>query len=137
MADTANTASVSNLETLVGGSANFRVDREAAERAYTAWPGGLAGVRADALAHRALLGRIVRYLVRDAGVRQFLDIGTGIPKEDNVHEVAQREAPESPGRLRGQRPDRAGTRASAATQFARRSHEVHIRGVARARDDFG
>jgi SAM-dependent methyltransferase len=80
---------------LLGGSANFRVDREAAERAYTAWPGGLAGVRADALAHRALLGRVVRYLVRDAGIRQFLDIGTGIPKEDNVHEVAQREAPES------------------------------------------
>jgi hypothetical protein len=80
---------------LLGGSANFRVDREAAEQAYTAWPGGLTGVRADALAHRALLGRIVRYLVRDAGLRQFLDIGTGIPKENNVHEVAQREAPES------------------------------------------
>src|ERR1019366_915415 len=46
-------------------------------------------------AHRALLGRVVRYLVRDAGIRQFLDIGTGIPKEDNVHEVAQRQAPES------------------------------------------
>jgi len=80
---------------LLGGSANFRVDRVAAEQSFTAWPGGLAGVRADALAHRALLGRIVRYLVRDAGIRQFLDIGTGIPKEDNVHEVAQREAPES------------------------------------------
>jgi SAM-dependent methyltransferase len=80
---------------LLGGTANFRVDREAAEHAYTAWPGGLTGVRADALAHRALLGRIVRYLVRDGGIRQFLDIGTGIPKEDNVHEVAQREAPES------------------------------------------
>jgi S-adenosyl methyltransferase len=80
---------------LLGGSANFRVDREAAERAYTAWPGGIAGVRADALAHRALLGRVVRYLVRDAGIRQFLDIGTGIPKENNVHEVAQREAPEA------------------------------------------
>ncbi|MGD0561158.1 MAG: SAM-dependent methyltransferase [Streptosporangiaceae bacterium] len=80
---------------LLGGSANFRVDREAAEQAYAAWPGGLIGVRADALAHRALLGRMVRYLVRDAGIRQFLDIGTGIPKEDNVHEVAQRQAPES------------------------------------------
>ena len=80
---------------LLGGSANFRVDREAADRAYTAWPGGLAGVRADALAHRALLGRVVRNLVRNAGIRQFLDIGTGIPKENNVHEVAQREAPEA------------------------------------------
>jgi SAM-dependent methyltransferase len=80
---------------LLGGKANFRVDRDAAERAYAAWPGGLDGVRADARAHRALLGRIVRYLVRDVGIRQFLDIGTGIPKQDNVHEVAQREAPES------------------------------------------
>jgi len=80
---------------LLGGKANFKVDRDAAERAYAAWPGGLDGVRADARAHRAVLGRIVRYLVRDAGIRQFLDIGTGIPKQDNVHEVAQREAPES------------------------------------------
>jgi hypothetical protein len=80
---------------LLGGTANFRVDREAADRAYAAWPGGFEGVRADALAHRALLGRVVRHLVREAGIRQFLDIGTGIPKENNVHEVAQREAPES------------------------------------------
>ncbi len=80
---------------LLGGTANFKVDREAAERAYGAWPGGLDGVRADARAHRALLGRVVRHLVREAGIRQFLDIGTGIPKENNVHEVAQREAPES------------------------------------------
>ena len=80
---------------LLGGKANFKVDRDAAERAYAAWPGGLDGVRADARAHRAVLGRVVRYLVRDAGIRQFLDIGTGIPKENNVHEVAQREAPES------------------------------------------
>jgi hypothetical protein len=80
---------------LLGGKANFKVDRDAAERAYAAWPGGLDGVRADARAHRAVLGRVVRYLVRDAGIRQFLDIGTGIPKENNVHEVAQMEAPES------------------------------------------
>jgi S-adenosyl methyltransferase len=80
---------------LLGGKANFAVDREAAERAYAAWPGGLAGVRADARAHRALLGRVVRYLTGEAGIHQFLDIGTGIPKEDNVHEVAQRSAPEA------------------------------------------
>lgn len=80
---------------LLGGRANFAVDREAAERAYAAWPGGLDGVRADARAHRALLGRVVRYLVGEAGVRQFLDVGTGIPKEDNVHEVAQRVAPDA------------------------------------------
>ena len=80
---------------LLGGRANFAVDRAAAERAYAAWPGGLDGVRADARAHRAVLGRIVQYLAREAGIRQFLDIGTGIPKENNVHEVAQREAPEA------------------------------------------
>jgi len=80
---------------LLGGTANFKVDREAADWAYAAWPGGFEAVRADALAHRALLGRVVRYLVKEAGIRQFLDIGTGIPKQNNVHEVAQREAPES------------------------------------------
>lgn len=80
---------------LLGGRANFAVDRTAAEHAYAAWPGGLDGVRADARAHRAVLGRIVRFLVKEAGIRQFLDIGTGIPKEDNVHEVAQREAPDA------------------------------------------
>jgi hypothetical protein len=80
---------------LLGGKANFAVDRKAAERAYAAWPGGLDGVRADARAHRAVLGRVVRYLAEQAGIRQFLDIGTGIPKENNVHEVAQRSAPEA------------------------------------------
>src|SRR6266568_2711161 len=80
---------------LLGGKANFAVDREAAERAYAAWPGGLYGVRADARAHRAVLGRVVSFLVEDAGVNQFLDIGTGIPKENNVHEVAQRVVPQA------------------------------------------
>jgi S-adenosyl methyltransferase len=80
---------------LLGGRANFAVDRQAAERSYAAWPGGLDGVRADARAHRAVLGRIVRFLVTEVGIGQFLDIGTGIPKENNVHEVAQRLAPKT------------------------------------------
>ena len=80
---------------LLGGRANFKVDREVAERVYAAFPGGIDGVRADVRAHRAALGRVVRYLVRDAGITQFLDIGTGIPKQDNVHEVAQRDAPDA------------------------------------------
>jgi len=75
---------------LLGGKANFAVDRKAAQRAYAAWPGGLDGVRADVRAHRAVLGRVVRYLCGEPGIRQFLDIGTGIPKQNNVHEVAQR-----------------------------------------------
>ena len=53
---------------LLGGRANFAVDRAAAERAYVAWPGGLDGVRADARAHRAVLGRMVQHLARDAGI---------------------------------------------------------------------
>jgi hypothetical protein len=80
---------------LLGGGANFAVDRAAADRAFVAWPGGLEGARADARAHRALLGRVVRYLAGEEGVRQFLDIGTGIPKADTVHEVAQRIAPDA------------------------------------------
>jgi hypothetical protein len=80
---------------LLGGKANFEVDRVAAEQAYAAYPGGQDGARADVRAHRALLGRVVRYLAGEAGIRQFLDIGTGIPKEDNTHEVAQRVAPEA------------------------------------------
>ena len=78
---------------LLGGRANFKVDREVAERVYAAFPGGIDGVRADVRAHRAALGRVVQFLVRDAGIAQFLDIGTGIPKQNNVHEVAQRDAP--------------------------------------------
>ena len=77
---------------LLGGRANFKVDREAAELLYATWPGGVDGVRADVRQSRAALGRVVRYFVRDAGIAQFLDIGTGIPKQNNVHEVAQREA---------------------------------------------
>jgi hypothetical protein len=78
---------------LLGGRANFKVDREVAERVYAAFPGGIDGVRADVRTHRAALGRVVQFLVRDAGITQFLDIGTGIPKENNVHEVAQRDVP--------------------------------------------
>jgi O-methyltransferase involved in polyketide biosynthesis len=80
---------------LLGGKAHFAVDRAAAEQAYAAWPGGLDGIRADARLQRAVLGRMVRYLVREAGITQFLDIGAGIPTDDSVHEVARREAPES------------------------------------------
>jgi hypothetical protein len=80
---------------LLGGRANFKVDREVADLVYAAWPGGIDGVRADVRGVRAQLGRMVRYFVREAGITQFLDIGTGIPKQNNVHEVAQREAPQA------------------------------------------
>ncbi len=73
----------------LGGKDNFAVDREAAEQAIAAYPAILRGVRAQ----RAFLARAVRYLVEQAGVRQFLDIGTGIPTANNPHEVAQAAAP--------------------------------------------
>ena len=63
--------------------------------------------------------RAVGYLAGEAGIRQFLDIGTGLPTADNTHEVAQAVAPESPGRLRGQRPDRARPRPRPADQQPR------------------
>ena len=78
---------------LLGGVDNFAVDREAAERAAAA--AGGQNARADVRANRAFLGRAVRYLAGEVGIRQFLDIGTGIPNSDNVHAVAQQTAPEA------------------------------------------
>ncbi|WP_426502598.1 SAM-dependent methyltransferase [Dactylosporangium sp. McL0621] len=72
----------------LGGFHNFDVDREFLKAAQREWP----GVVALAHANRAYLGRVVRWLV-DAGVRQFLDIGSGIPTLGNVHETAQDTAP--------------------------------------------
>jgi hypothetical protein len=72
----------------LGGYHNFAVDREFVARAEAAMP----GASLVAHANRAYLGRAVRWLV-DAGVRQFLDIGSGIPTLGNVHEVAQEIAP--------------------------------------------
>ncbi len=73
----------------LGGKDNPAVDREAAERVMRATPAILPGVRAN----RAFLGRAVRHLAASAGIRQFLDIGTGIPSANNTHEVAQAAAP--------------------------------------------
>ena len=76
---------------LLGGKDNYAVDRAAADAALEAWPElGFA-----AQANRAFLSRVVRYLAVDAGIRQFLDLGTGIPTAGNLHEVAQAIAPES------------------------------------------
>ncbi len=74
----------------LGGYHNFAVDREMVERAEAALP----GARLVGHANRAFLGRVVRWLVA-AGVRQFLDLGSGIPTRGNVHEVAQQGAPDA------------------------------------------
>ena len=75
----------------LGGKDNFEADRIAGEEAIGAYP----GIRASARANRAFLARSTRYLAAEAGIRQFLDIGTGLPTADNTHEVAQSIAPRS------------------------------------------
>jgi hypothetical protein len=75
----------------LGGKGNFAADREAAEEFVKVMPGILPAVRAS----RAFLARAVRFLAADCGIRQFLDIGTGLPTANNTHEVAQRTAPSS------------------------------------------
>jgi predicted O-methyltransferase YrrM len=76
---------------LLGGKDNFAADRAVADAVAKAMPSARAMVRAN----RDFLGRAVHYLVTEAGVRQFLDIGTGIPTAGNTHEVAQAAAPQS------------------------------------------
>ncbi len=76
---------------LLGGKDNYAADRAAVEQALKIWP----GMPFTARANRAFLGRVISYLARTAGVRQFLDIGTGIPTAGNTHQVAQAIAPES------------------------------------------
>jgi len=78
----------------LGGKDNYPADREAAEAAIAANPRIVTDVRAN----RAFLARVVRYLAADCGIRQFLDIGTGLPTASNTHE------PCSPAPRRGRRP---------------------------------
>jgi S-adenosyl methyltransferase len=76
---------------MLGGKDNYAADRAAAEASIKIWPDIALGAQAN----RAFLGRAVRYLAGEAGIRQFLDIGTGIPTAGNTHQVAQAIAPES------------------------------------------
>jgi hypothetical protein len=75
----------------LGGKDNYAVDREAGEAYKEIFP----GIAVVARTSRAWLTRAVRYLAGEAGIRQFLDIGTGLPTADNTHQVAQSVAPES------------------------------------------
>ncbi|HLX51684.1 MAG TPA: SAM-dependent methyltransferase [Streptosporangiaceae bacterium] len=75
----------------LGGKNNFAADRAAAEEFVQAMPGILAAVRSA----RAFLVRAVWFLAADCGIRQFLDIGTGLPTANNTHQVAQQAAPDS------------------------------------------
>jgi hypothetical protein len=75
----------------LGGKDNFAADRKAAEAAIAAYPGVASGSRAN----RQFLARAVTTVAREHGIRQFLDIGTGIPSSGHTHEVAQSVAPDS------------------------------------------
>jgi hypothetical protein len=75
---------------LLGGKDNFAADRHTAEQLIAAIP----DVAAIARDNRSFLGRVTRYLARQAGIRQFLDLGSGLPTQANVHELAQGVAPD-------------------------------------------
>ena len=73
----------------LGGINHFPADRDAAEHVLRAAP----WIRATALENRAFLGRAVRFLASEGGIRQFIDIGTGLPTKGNVHDIASHVAP--------------------------------------------
>jgi hypothetical protein len=75
----------------LGGKDNFAVDREVGDKVLDIHPQTALSVRAN----RGFLARVVRYLAAKEGIRQFLDVGTGLPSANNTHEVAQSVAPES------------------------------------------
>ncbi|MGR6968747.1 SAM-dependent methyltransferase [Streptomyces cynarae] len=75
----------------IGGRDNYEIDRKVGDQVASMFP----VIREVARADRAFLGRAVRFLADECGVRQFLDVGTGLPTLDNTHEIAQRIAPES------------------------------------------
>ncbi len=75
----------------LGGKDNFEVDRQVGDQILQAFPAIVENARAS----RAFLARAVRYLAGEAGIRQFLDIGTGLPTANNTHQVAQAVAPDS------------------------------------------
>ncbi|MEV8320182.1 SAM-dependent methyltransferase [Streptomyces sp. NPDC059900] len=75
----------------IGGKDNYEVDQQVGDQVATMFP----VIRDVARADRQFLGRTVRFLTDDCAIRQFLDIGTGLPTLDNTHEIAQRIAPES------------------------------------------
>ncbi len=69
----------------LGGKNHFAADRETADKVLKSWP----SIRVGAREQRGFLGRAVRYLAAEAGIRQFLDIGAGLPSSTAVHEIAQ------------------------------------------------
>lgn len=85
-----NTARI--MDYLLGGTDNFASDRAVGDNAFVNWPGdpgGVEGVRVDLHAARDVLGRMVRYLAGECGIRQFIDLATGLPTMGNTHLAAR------------------------------------------------
>lgn len=90
--DTATPHVARILDYLLGGTANYESDRNLAHMAFANWPGetgGVPGVRVDIRAARDALRRIVHLLVRERGIRQFIDFASGLPTMHNVHLAAR------------------------------------------------
>jgi hypothetical protein len=87
--DTSKPHAARMYDYFLGGKDNFAADRETAQKALAAWP----AIRVASRENRAFLGRAVRYLAAEAGITQFLDVGSGLPGVGNVHEVAQQVNP--------------------------------------------
>jgi hypothetical protein len=87
--DTSRPHPARTYDYFLGGKNNFAADREVADRVLAGWPTIRIGVREN----RKFLARVVRYLAGEVGIRQFLDIGTGLPTAENTHEVAQQVTP--------------------------------------------
>ncbi|MBO3674293.1 SAM-dependent methyltransferase [Streptomyces sp. NEAU-YJ-81] len=89
--DTSKPHSARMYDYFLGGKTHYAVDTLAAEQVEAVWP----DVKPWTRANRSFMHRATRWLAREAGIRQFLDIGTGIPTEPNLHQVAQEIAPDS------------------------------------------
>ena len=89
--DTTHAHSARIYDYLLGGKDWFAADKKAAERLLSLGPTARIGARAN----RAFMHRATRVLAREFGIRQFLDLGTGIPTKPNLHQVAQETAPDS------------------------------------------
>ncbi|MFI6284644.1 SAM-dependent methyltransferase [Streptomyces sp. NPDC051018] len=89
--DTGRAHSARVYDYILGGKDHYPVDVEAGEAMIAGWP----ALRVHMRANREFMHRAARYLAREAGIRQFLDIGTGLPTSPNLHEVVQRERPDA------------------------------------------
>ncbi|MEU9608629.1 SAM-dependent methyltransferase [Streptomyces sp. NPDC048057] len=89
--DTKRAHSARIYDYVIGGKDHYQVDVDAGEAMMKGWP----SLRVSMRQNRLFMQRAARHLAREAGVRQFLDIGTGLPTSPNLHEVVQREQPDA------------------------------------------